>query len=164
MILKNVNQNPQGLVDSSRSAVMAVMAEKEASAQRCKDITLAHRRNGAGNRYLRLPEVRQLVPLSPATIWRKSRNGTRDVIGDAPYDCFGLGFGPLYSKVELPAPDVEVGLQTEAVSHTSCSRVVFTSGAEQLISLPEEQALSPRRTAAVQHHITSRSIVPTPLD
>lgn len=27
-------------------------------------------------RYLRLPEVRQLVPLSPATIWRKTRNGS----------------------------------------------------------------------------------------
>jgi len=27
-------------------------------------------------RYLRLPEVRQMVPLSPATIWRKTRAGT----------------------------------------------------------------------------------------
>ena len=27
-------------------------------------------------RYLRLPEVRQIVPLSPATIWRKTRDGT----------------------------------------------------------------------------------------
>ena len=27
-------------------------------------------------RYLRLPEVRQLVPLSPASIWRKTRNGS----------------------------------------------------------------------------------------
>lgn len=27
-------------------------------------------------RYLRLPELRQMVPLSPATIWRKTRAGT----------------------------------------------------------------------------------------
>lgn len=27
-------------------------------------------------RYLRLPEVRQIVPLSPASIWRKTRNGS----------------------------------------------------------------------------------------
>ncbi len=26
--------------------------------------------------YIRLPELKQLLPLSTATIWRKSRNGT----------------------------------------------------------------------------------------
>jgi len=76
MILKNVNQNPQGSIGTSRSAVMALMAEKEASAQPRKTTTIAGYRAGVGNRYLRLPELRRLVPLSPATIWRKSRNGT----------------------------------------------------------------------------------------
>lgn len=27
-------------------------------------------------RYVRLPELRRMVPLSPATIWRKTRNGS----------------------------------------------------------------------------------------
>lgn len=30
----------------------------------------------SARRYLRLPELRQMVPLSPATIWRKTRNGS----------------------------------------------------------------------------------------
>ena len=32
--------------------------------------------NRLRHRYLRLAEVRQLVPLSPATIWRKTRDGS----------------------------------------------------------------------------------------
>lgn len=27
-------------------------------------------------RYVRLPELRRMVPMSPATIWRKTRNGS----------------------------------------------------------------------------------------
>lgn len=76
MILKTVNQNPQGSIDSSRSAVMALMAAKDTSAQPHQRTTIAGYRDGGGHRYLRLPELRRLVPLSPATIWRKSRNGT----------------------------------------------------------------------------------------
>ena len=69
------NQRPQGHPIHSCLSVLSTLSAKEA--QKPKIATTAPAgAPGHLPRYLRLPEVRQIVPLSPASIWRKTRAGT----------------------------------------------------------------------------------------
>lgn len=73
--MTNLNQRPQGHSIHSSQSILATLSSKATQGPK----------NGTANppvevghrpRYLRLPEVRRLVPLSPATIWRKTRDGS----------------------------------------------------------------------------------------
>lgn len=69
------NQRPQGHPIHSALSILSTLSAKEA--QKPKSIATAPAgASGHHPRYLRLPEVRQIVPLSSASIWRKTRNGT----------------------------------------------------------------------------------------
>ena len=48
------------------------------------------------------------------TLQRNMYDAVRQVVGDAPFECFGSRFGPMWSKAEVPGPEYGLSFQIEA--------------------------------------------------
>lgn len=59
-----------------------------------------------------------------AQLQRNMYDTVRQVVGDAPFGCFGSRFGPTCSKSELPGPEYGLGFQVQAFWR--CYWIVFS--------------------------------------